>query len=102
MVLLIWGIYLMFALVPGALIGWLVGKIPIETVWCAVMLVVVAVAISVAFSMKFSNGPSFQFQVEVALVNYFPPFILPMFLGLWLARAKKQPQVRPWYLPPEN
>jgi hypothetical protein len=36
------------------------------------------------------------------LVMFSPPIILAMMLGLWISRAKRRPQPRPWHLPPEN
>jgi len=101
MFLFIWGIIFMVTLIPGAIVGWLVGKIPCPTGVCGALLVAGSAVLGFAASEVNAPNQSARFHEE-ELLMYSPPILVAMLLGLWISRAKKRPPARPWYLPPEK
>lgn len=103
MILFMWGMIFMVALIPGGLIGWLVGKTSLPTLLCALLLAGGSALLELSASKLIfkSSDLSIHYHVENVVV-FSPPIILAMLLGLWISRAKKRPPSRPWYLPPEN
>jgi hypothetical protein len=93
----------MVALIPGTIIGWLVGKIPVPTLLCAALLMGCSALLGLTASKMIFNHPDLSNPYHREnLVMFLPPIILAMLLGLWISRAKKRSPARPWYLPPEN
>ncbi|MGQ0683409.1 hypothetical protein [Bradyrhizobium sp.] len=103
MILFMWAIIFAVAVIPGGLIGWLVGKTPLPTLLCMAVLVGGSMAVGFAASLRIFNQSDMTAKYHSEnLIMFAPPIILAMMLGLWISRAKKRPPVRPWYLPPEN
>jgi hypothetical protein len=98
MILFAWAIIFMVALVPAALVGGLVGKLPLSAVSCGLLLAGGAALSGLVASQKTYQSSA----LSINLTIFFPPIILPMLLGLRISRAKRKPPSRPWHLPPEN
>jgi uncharacterized membrane protein AbrB (regulator of aidB expression) len=102
MILFMWGMIFVVAVIPGALAGWLIGKIPLPTLFSVVLVIGVCVGAGLVASIYTSNNPdaSLKYHFE-SLAMFLPPILLSAVIGLWISRAKKRPVPRPWYLPPE-
>ncbi|MDE5462262.1 hypothetical protein [Bradyrhizobium sp. CSS354] len=98
MILFVWGTILMVTFIPGAIVGWLVGKIPCPTGVCGALLVAGSALLGFAASEIIAPNQSARFHAEELLMNS-PPILVAMLLGLWISRVKKRPPARPWYLP---
>ena len=98
-----WGLIFTVALIPDAIIGWLVGKIPVPTLLCSALLTGCLALLGLMASKMIFNHPDLSSHYHPEnLVMFLPPIVLAMLLGLWISRARKRPPARPWYLPPEN
>jgi NhaP-type Na+/H+ or K+/H+ antiporter len=102
MILFMWGMIFVFAVIPGALVGWLIGKIPVPTLLSVVLVIGVCAGAGLAGSICTSNNPdaSLKYHFE-SLAMFLPPILLSAIIGLWISRAKRRADRRPWYLPPE-
>jgi hypothetical protein len=102
MILFMWGMIFLVALIPGALTGWLIGKIPLPTLVSFVLVICLAVGAGLADSIYTFKSPDLSLKYHFEnLVMYLPPVLLAMMIGLWISRAKKRPVQQPWYLPPK-
>lgn len=89
MIVTMWGIIVIIALVPSALIGWLVGKIPIPTIVCGIVLTGLGIFAGLAASMYVHPHATLALKYHYEnLVGYLPPFLSAMILGLWISRVK--------------
>ncbi len=102
MILFMWGIILVFAFIPGALVGWLIGKIPLPTSISIVLVAGVCVGAGLIASKYTFNSPDLSLKYHFEnLAMYLPPVLLSTMIGLWLSRAKKRAAPPPWHLPPQ-
>lgn len=103
MVLLVWGIFLMIALIPGGIVGWLIGRIPLPVGWCVLLAVGVSGAAGFVVSNMRMSSPNAtaKYHFENAVFLFGPPILAAMFLGLFVARRMKF-NSRPSYVDPED
>jgi hypothetical protein len=100
MILFMWGMIFLVAVIPGAIVGWLIGKIPLPTSVSVVLVIGVCIGAGLVASMYTSPGASLKYHFE-SLAMFLPPILLSAVIGLWINRAKRRSDPRPWYLPPE-
>ena len=81
----IWGLVLAFAVIPGALVGWLVGKFTTSIAGGLVITICVSLLAGSLVSAKIFPGQT-QYQYPLMFV---PPIFLAMLLGLWLGRLAR-------------
>lgn len=81
MLFIVWGFVFMFAVVPGLIIGWVVGKLPIATEWCSAILIASVAALSIILANKY-----YSLSLETFAI-FFVPIVLPTLLGLWVSRT---------------
>jgi hypothetical protein len=103
MILFMWAMIFMVAVLPGGIVGWLVGKLPVSTPLCVAFSAGGSVVLGLVASKRLNSGDDLQIHYHVEnLVMFWPPIMLALLLGLWINRVKKRSPPRPWYLPPEN
>jgi len=78
----IWALVFAFAVVTGAVVGWLVGKFATSTAGSLVITICVSLLAGWIVSERIFPG---QTQYQYPLM-FFPPILLAMLLGLWLGR----------------
>jgi hypothetical protein len=100
MILFVWGMVFMIALVPGVLVGWIAGKLPLPGWLLAVLMMPASVAVGFIASKMQTPTEEMHRHIE-NLIVYAPPIAVALLLGLRISRAPRRPQPRPWYLPRE-
>ncbi|WP_441228854.1 hypothetical protein AB7813_27145 [Tardiphaga sp. 20_F10_N6_6] len=80
-----WMVFFVLGLLPGALIGWLIGKIPIEKRWSVLLIVTVSIALSLA-AAKILSGTGYDLEHHINLLPvFFPPIVLQLLIGRSIA-----------------
>ena len=81
----IWGMVLAFAIIPGAIVGWLVGKfIPSIAGGLAITICVSWLAGTLVSAQIFPGQTQYQYPLM-----FVPPILLALLLGLWLGRRTR-------------
>ncbi len=94
MFLFMWAIIFVFTFIPGGLVGWLIGLIPIPRALQWTLLVGVSVAAGFVVSRITYKGADLTIKYHFEnLTMFLPPILLAMMAGLRFSRAKP-PQ--PW------
>ncbi|QND70750.1 hypothetical protein [Tardiphaga robiniae] len=103
MVLLVWGIFLMIALIPGGIVGWLIGRIPLPVGWCVLLALGVSGAAGFVVSNMRMSSPNAtaKYHFENAISLFGPPILAAMLLGLFIAR-RMNVSSRPSHVAPED
>jgi hypothetical protein len=76
----IWGVVLFFAIIPGAVFGWIVGALLGSTVGCAISFAVSVIAAFVAAEMIYPDSDPDDY-----LIMFIPPFLVASLLGVWIS-----------------
>lgn len=99
LVSMLWLPIFLIGAVPALGVGWVIGKIPVPTGLC----VGFAFLITAAAGFALGNRLNPQYNSFLGqLMIWVPPLVPSVLVGLWISRGKKQPERRPWYLPPEQ
>jgi hypothetical protein len=81
----IWGMVLVVAIIPGAIVGWLAGKfIPSMAGGLAITICASLLAGSLASAKIFPGQTQYQYPLM-----FVPPILLALLLGLWLGRRTR-------------
>jgi hypothetical protein len=87
-------------LVPGAFIGWLIGKIPIKSGWSIFVTIAVSIALSLTVSKTF-GGTGYNLEHHINLLPvFFPPIVVQLLLGRSIAIHSRWNQAS--YLTPSD
>ena len=88
---MIWGIVFLFALLPGTLLGWLIGKISVPTPGCVAFAVSLSLFVGLLIAANIFGELTTSHHAEgtqLTLILLVPPMLLPMLIGIWINRAK--------------
>jgi hypothetical protein len=80
-----WTMFFVLGLLPGAFIGWLIGKIPLAKRWSVFLIITVSIALSfVAAKMLSGTGYDLEHHINLLPV-FFPPIVLQLLIGRSIA-----------------
>jgi hypothetical protein len=89
MILFMWVIIFVVALIPGGLVGWLIGLIPAPAGLQWLLLVGGSVAAAFVASRMIYSSPDLTTKSHLEnLTMFLPPILLSMMAGLRFSRAK--------------
>src|SRR5689334_16471314 len=86
-----WGIGFLYALLPGTLLGWLIGKISVPTLACVAFAASLSLLVGLFFAESIFGSPSATHhggETRLTLALVVPPLLLPMLIGIWISRAR--------------
>lgn len=88
MILFVWWIYFQYAVIPGFIVGWFIGKLALPIGWAVLLAICVSVIAALTTSF-WRNIPGMESHV-INLLGYLPPIITPVFLGVLGGRHSRQ------------
>lgn len=76
----IWGVVLFFAVIPGAVLGWIVAALLGSTAGLAISFAISVAAAFVAAEVIYPGSNPAHY-----LIMFIPPFLVASLLGVWIS-----------------